>query len=101
MIRSDFCRPPILRVEILEAGGQAGQLAVALIGVRRHLDRGGRAPLELLEAAAVAAGLGELVEAPLGVLDLARGGAKSTGASKATLTMSSPMPIRSRRIARS
>ena len=47
-----------------------GELAVALIGARRHVDRGGERRLEFLEAAAVASGLGELVEPPLGVLDL-------------------------------
>ena len=59
-----------LAVEILEAGREARELAVALIGARRHVDRGGERGLEFLEAAVVAAGLGELVEPALGVLDL-------------------------------
>ena len=57
-------------VEIVQAGGEAGELAVALIGARRHVDGGGERLREALEAAVVAAGLGELVEPPLGVLDL-------------------------------
>ena len=44
--------------------------AVALKGVRRHVDRGGERLRETLEAAVVAAGLGQLVEPALGVLDL-------------------------------
>ena len=59
-----------LGVEIVQAGGEAGQLAVALIGVRGHVDGGGERLREALEAAVVAAGLGELVEPALGVLDL-------------------------------
>ena len=59
-----------LGVEVVQAGGEARQLAVALIGARRHVDRGGERLREALEAAAVAAGLGELVELALGVLDL-------------------------------
>ena len=59
-----------LAVEVLEPGREAGQLAVALIGARRHVDGGGERGLEFLEAAAVASGLGELVEPALGVLDL-------------------------------
>ena len=54
----------------LQAGRQAGELAVALVGVRRHVDRGGERGLEFLEAAAIAADLGEIVEPALGVLDL-------------------------------
>ena len=30
-----------LAVEVVEAGGEAGELAVALIGARRHVDGGG------------------------------------------------------------
>ena len=67
-------------VEVGEAGREAGQLAVALIGARRHVDGGGQRGREALEAAVVAAGLGELVEPPLGVLDLVAR-RKSTGAS--------------------
>ncbi len=59
-----------MRIEVLELGRQARQLAVALIGVGRHLERRGQRRFESLEAAAVTADLGELVQAPLGVLDL-------------------------------
>ena len=57
-------------VEVVEPGGDAGQLAVALEGVRRHVDRGRQRLGEALEAAVVAAGLGQFVEPALGVLDL-------------------------------
>ena len=57
-------------VEVGEAGGEPGELAVALIGVRRHLDGGGQRLGEALEAAVVVAGLGELDRAALGLLDL-------------------------------
>ena len=57
-------------VEIVEPGGDARQLAVALVGVRRHVDRGGQRLGEALEAAVIAAGLGQLVELALGLLDL-------------------------------
>ena len=57
-------------VEIVEPGGDAGQLSVALEGMRRHVDRGGERLRETLEAAVVAPGLGQLVQPPLGVLDL-------------------------------
>ena len=59
-----------LGVEILQAGREARQLAVALEGARRHVDRGGERLREALEARAVAVGLGEFVEPALGVLDL-------------------------------
>ena len=59
-----------LGVEVLQAGGEAGQLAVALVGAGRHVDRGGERLGEALEAGAEAAGLGDLVELALGVLDL-------------------------------
>ena len=59
-----------LGVEVLQAGGEAGQLAVALIGAGRHVDRGGQRLGEALEARAEAARLGDLVELALGVLDL-------------------------------
>ena len=59
-----------LAVEVVQAGGEAGELAVALVGVRRHVDRGGQRLREALEAAVVAAGLGQLVEPALGILDL-------------------------------
>ena len=58
------------RVEIGQAGGEAGQAAVALIGTRRHVDRGGQRLGEALKAGIVAAGLGDLVKLPLGILDV-------------------------------
>ena len=70
MTRSDGCRPPILRVEIGQAGRQAGQAAVALIGARRHVDRGGQRLGEALKAGIVASGLGDFVEFALGLLDV-------------------------------
>ena len=57
-------------IHVVQAGRKARQLAVALIGARRHVDRGGQRGREALEAAVVAAGLGQFVEPPLGVLDL-------------------------------
>ena len=45
-------------------------MAVALIGGRRHVERGGDGRAERLEAAVVAAGLGDGVELALGLLDL-------------------------------
>ncbi len=48
-----------LGVEVGQAGGDAGQVAVALIGARGHVDGGGQRLREALEAAVVAAGLGE------------------------------------------
>jgi len=59
-MRSTSCRPV----------AKPGQLAVALIGARRHVDRGGERSREALEAAVVAAGLGQFVEPPFRVLDL-------------------------------
>ena len=50
--------------------GDAGQLALALVGGGRHVDGVRERVGEALEAAVVAAGLGELVEAALGLLDL-------------------------------
>ena len=63
-------QPAHLGVEVPEAGRQARELAVALVGARRHVDGGGQRAFEFLEAAAVAPDLGEVVEALLGVLDL-------------------------------
>ena len=57
-------------VEVGQPGRDAGKLAVALEGVRRHVDGGRERVGEALEAAVVAAGLGELVEPPLRLLDL-------------------------------
>ena len=67
-------------VEIVEAGGDAGQLAVALEGVRGHVDRGGERLREALEAAVITAGLGQLVE-PRSASSIWLRGEKSTGAS--------------------
>src|SRR4029453_9915736 len=61
-------------IEVVEARGKTGQAAVAPVCVGGHVDglrqRGG----EGLEALAVFAGLGQLVELLLGVLDLGGGG---------------------------
>ena len=65
-----FLQAAHLAVEVAQAGRKPGQFAVALIGMRRHVERGGERRLEAQEAAAVAPGLGQFVEAPLGVLDL-------------------------------
>ena len=54
----------------LQARRQAGELAVALVGLGGHVDRGGERRLEFLEAAAIAADLGEIVEPAFGILDL-------------------------------
>ena len=58
-------------IEIGQAGGEPRQAAVALIGPRRHVDRGGERLGETLEAALVASGFGELEELALGVFDVA------------------------------
>ena len=60
-------------VEVAQPGGEPGQLAVALIGMGRHLDGGGQRLGEALEAAVVAAGLRQFVEIALGLLDLVLG----------------------------
>jgi len=65
-----FLQAAHLAVEVAQAGCKSGQFAVALIGMRRHLERGGERGLEAQEAAAIASGLRQVVEAPLGVLDL-------------------------------
>ena len=70
MIRSEGCRPPILLVEVGEAGGDAGEVAVALVGVAGHVDGVGQRRAEAQEALAVLARLGELEEPLLGLLDL-------------------------------
>ncbi len=57
-------------VEIAEPGGEAGQVAVALVGGAGHVDGGEQRGLEGLEAAVVLALLGELEEALLRLLDL-------------------------------
>ena len=63
-----------LGVEVAQSGGDAGQLSVALERIGRHVDGDRERLRKALEAAVVAAGLGELVELPLGVLDLGAGG---------------------------
>ena len=80
MIRSDGCRPPILVVKIGQAGGEAGQTAVALIGARRHVDRRRQRLGKALKAGIVASGLGDFIELALGFLDVLDG-VESTGAS--------------------
>ena len=65
-----FLQPAHHAVEIAQPGGEPREVAVALIGVRRHLDRGGERLGEALEAAVIAAGFGEFIEAALGLFDL-------------------------------
>ena len=91
-------QPAQLLVEIGEAGGDARQAAVALIGLRGHVDgigqragENGSKPLPYLPD------LGQLVELLLGTLDLHRAARRSIGVSKASLTTSSPMPMSWRR----
>ena len=57
-------------VEIVEPGGQPRQFAVALEGMRGHVDGGGERLAEALEAAVVAAALGQFEQLALGILDL-------------------------------
>ena len=59
-----------LGVEVAQAGGDARQFSVALEGLGRHIDSDGERLREFLEAAVITAGLGELIEPALGVLDL-------------------------------
>ena len=51
-------------------GCDARQLAVALKGFGRHIDRDGQSLRKALEAAIVAAGFGQFIQPALGVLDL-------------------------------
>ena len=62
-----------LPVEIGHAGRDARQLAVALVGLGGHVDRGRQRIGEALEAAVVAPAFGDLVEPALGLLDLRAG----------------------------
>ena len=57
-------------VEIGEAGRDPAERPLALVGPGGHVDRDLERVGEALEAAVVAAGLGDLIEAPLGLLDL-------------------------------
>ena len=57
-------------VEIGEPGRDAGERPLALVGPGGHVDRDLQRVGKPLEAAVVAARLGDLVEAPLGLLDL-------------------------------
>ena len=66
----NVCYTKLLRIE---PGGQARQLAVALIGVCGHVDRGSERLCEALEAAVVAPGLGRAGRADF---DTARRGAQ-------------------------
>ena len=59
-----------LGVEVAQAGGDAGELAVALERLGGHVDGNGQRLGKALEAAIVAAGLGQFVQLSLGVLDL-------------------------------
>src|SRR3984893_16600346 len=59
-----------LGVEIAQARCDAGQFAVALKRLGRHIDGDGEGLRKPLEAAVVAAGLGQFVQSALGILDL-------------------------------
>ena len=62
-----------LGIEVAQAGRDARQAAVALVGVCRHVDGGGQRIGKALEAAVITAGLGDFVEAFFRLLDLLRG----------------------------
>ena len=70
MTRSERLQAAHHAVEVVEAGRDAGELAVALEGFGGHVDGAAQCVREALEAALVAALLGEFVEAALGLLDL-------------------------------
>ena len=59
-----------IAVEIGKPGGDAAQRPFALVGARGHVDGDFQRFGKALEAAVVPPGLGDLVEAPLGLLDL-------------------------------
>ena len=59
-----------LGVEIAQARGDARQLSVALKRFRRHIDRDRQRLRKALEAAVIAAGLGQFIQPALGILDL-------------------------------
>ena len=59
-----------IAVEIGQPGGDAAERAFALIGARGHVDGDLQGFGKALEAAVVTPGLGDLVEAPLRLLDL-------------------------------
>ena len=61
-------------VEIVKASGDAGQLSIALEGVRGHVDGRSQCLCETLEAPVISTRLGQLVEPSFGIFDLiARG----------------------------
>ena len=59
-----------LDVEVAQAGGDAGQFAVALKRFRRHVDGRGEGLRKALEAAVIAAGFRQFIQPALGILDL-------------------------------
>ena len=59
-----------LVVEVVEPGGDAAQVAVALVGLGGHVDGELQRLGEALESAAVFAALGDLIKALLRFLDL-------------------------------
>ncbi len=70
MIRSDFCRPPISRSRSVRPVAVPDSVPSRLIGFAGHLDGFGQRLVEGLEAAIVAALLGEIEELLFGFLDL-------------------------------
>jgi len=69
-MRSEGCRPAHLGVEVAQAGGNAGELAVAWNALAAHVDGYRQRLGKALETAVVTAGLRQFVQPPLGILDL-------------------------------
>ena len=69
MIKSEACRPPIFLIKILEAGGDTGETAIALVGGGCHVNRVGQRTGKRLEALAILTLFGKGVERLLGALD--------------------------------
>ena len=70
MIKVGRLQAAHLGVEVVQAGRNARQFTVALVGIGRHVDGDRHRLGESLEAAFIAAGFGQFVEPALGVLDL-------------------------------
>ena len=69
-IRSDGCRPPMRRSRSRRPVAMPDRWPSRMIGGVGHVDRRLDRVGEALEAAVVAAGLGQLEQPPLGILDL-------------------------------
>ncbi len=68
-----------LAVQVDQAGGQTGQLALALIGLARHFDGAGQGGGEVDEAGRGLARLGQRIEGLFGLFDLLVGGRVRVG----------------------